>query len=441
MVMSSASVDDDCRLQQARRDYLWVSIWFGIGHGCVTTPVVFATSALGEHIGSIGNSALFAAMLFCGLCISVKASAVLGIQKALGVGMAFNVVYIGSFVLAVEALSAGDHESALFTFTAGSVCGGFGAALLWTSQGGFLSRSAAMLASIQKDTKLEDASAELASMFGFWFLAFEVACKLGFTGLQVAGLRLRSAASAYGLIAAGSALALGTTSRVPPESDVNTSGGSKFLATVSLWTNPLIWLTGFTSVTFGLCAAYVNGYVTAHFATKTLGKSHLGALSALTCAAGALFIKLFDAIIASIGKVNVVTLGTACMALLVVISECTTWTDQKAVIVLIFVLQGAGRAVYESVNRSIFADRFRGENTEGAFANMYFQMSMSSIVGYALLSVNPTLVGSAALLCALLAPVALRVADRIDATRLEDHTTELRMRTPFSQENVDGVKA
>eukprot|EP00928_Gymnodinium_smaydae_P030061 TRINITY_DN22454_c1_g2_i5.p1 TRINITY_DN22454_c1_g2~~TRINITY_DN22454_c1_g2_i5.p1 ORF type:complete len:429 (-),score=40.01 TRINITY_DN22454_c1_g2_i5:121-1407(-) len=414
--MASASTVND-GLSEARRDYRWVSVWFSIGHGCVTTPLVFATSALGDSIGSIGNSALYAATLFCGLCISVKATSVLGIQKALGFGMLLYVVYVVAFVGAVAAFNAGNQQAASILYVAGSVCGGLGAGLLWTSQGGYLARCAAMMALIQDGLRPQDASTELASSFGFWFLAFEVACKLGFAGLQELGLGITSAASLFAVLSAVSALFLGLTARVPSERDTNKSSESKFLATVSLWSNPRIWLISFTSVTFGFSAAYLNGYVTAHLATKVLGESSLGALSALTCATGAAFVKVFDLFTTSIGKVGIVAIGTASMALLALLSQLTPLTDMASIIVVLFVLQGAGRAVYEAVNRSLYADHFKGEDTEGAFANMFFQMSVSSIVGYALVPVHPVYVAIATIACGLIAPAALVLVQRLDEAR------------------------
>merc|ERR1712194_298975 len=42
-----------------------------------------------------------------------------------------------------------------------------------------------------------------------------------------------------------------------------------------------------------------------------------------------------------------------------------------------YVLQGCGRAVYESTNRGIFADFFPGEKANGAFANQMLQSTLS----------------------------------------------------------------
>lgn len=55
---------------------------------------------------------------------------------------------------------------------------------------------------------------------------------------------------------------------------------------------------------------------------------------------------------------------------------------------LIFsVLQGSGRAVYESTNKAIFSDFFNGADAQGAFANCFFQMSVASALCFLLQTV------------------------------------------------------
>jgi len=51
-------------------------------------------------------------------------------------------------------------------------------------------------------------------------------------------------------------------------------------------------------------------------------------------------------------------------------------------LVILYLLQGSGRSVYESTNKAVFADFFVGSKTEGAFANNMLQGSIAFAISY-----------------------------------------------------------
>jgi MFS family permease len=171
------------------------------------------------------------------------------------------------------------------------------------------------------------------------------------------------------------AIVSGSLEETPPP---KASFGSALVSAISLWRDPIIWLLAPTNFCFGFSAALMNGYVNAAIAVPVLGRTWVAGLTALTVMVSIICARLFGKLAARVGSLPVVSTGalaffTISCSLLALGGGCGSWNEA---LVLLYCLQGVGRAVYESTNRALFANFFP-EDTEAAFANCMLQSALS----------------------------------------------------------------
>lgn len=250
-----------------------------------------------------------------------------------------------------------------------------------------MAHSATMLA--DSGISREAATSELAGEFAFYYLVLEVIGKLAFSFLQRLGLEVWHIGGLYTFISLAAMLLLCGIDKVARSGEEDADGqargrGSTFaklLATVRLWRDPKIWLLSPTNITFGFSAAYLNGYFNAVYEAPELGTQALGLLCACTVGCAAVFAKVYGWLGKTYGKGVPITVGAlsfACIPILVLSTNCCKGFGWWMLI--FYVLQGSGRAVYESTNKAVFSDFFPGEDTEAAFSNCAMQMSVASAI-------------------------------------------------------------
>jgi len=388
---------------------------FAVNHGVVTTPLAVATSTLGMNVAAVGNGLLYVFTLFSSLLLGAPATASLGPKNSLSLGMLLYTVYAAGFGVSA---SLADGSTAQWTiFTLGSACGGVAAGILWTAQGSFFAGTATRLAEASGSSR-EAATSNLATSFASLYLGFEVASKLAFSALRALGLDVWVIGALYTSLGAAALLSM---ERVH---DVGSPGTrepkAKLAAAVSLWSDPVIWLLAPTNLAFSFSSAYMNGYVNGTYATQELGGVLVGFLSAMTALAGAVLVQAYRPLGDSAGKGPVVTLGAIslfCIPLLsFTLSCCNGWGWW---LLSLYLLQGSGRAVYESTNRAIFSDFFPGEKTEGAFANCMLQSSAAFAACFFLqTSLSGQQLETIIVGLTLLAPVGYVLAQQLRSERL-----------------------
>jgi MFS family permease len=155
----------------------------------------------------------------------------------------------------------------------------------------------------------------------------------------------------------------------------------KAMAAVELMPDVRVWLLSFTNLTFGFCAAFMNGYVNEHYVAKStaFNESAIGFLTAITAIVAGFSSPVFAKMSTRFGKGWVVLFGSVAfisIPLCVIFAHVETW---GVGILLFFVLHGLGRGVYESTNKVVFADFFPGK-APGAFANCMMQNSFAFAV-------------------------------------------------------------
>lgn len=366
--------------QQLRANFFRMSIVFALNHGCATTPILFATSVLDSSVGYWGNATLFFCTMLSSLFVAVPIVSALGAVGGLLFSMCLYSIYATCFALA--ALSVGQSITGVWVqwvlFCGGSMCAGVAAGVLWTAQGEYFGRTKAALAQVEGRAQ-EEVSATLAGDFSFWYLIFEVGCKLSVAALQSLGVQTWVIGFCFAATAIAASVQASSIPHFEDESDAcSPRSHAKLVECIRLWGDVKIWLIAPLNLTFGFSAAFMNGYVNANFAKTELGVASIGLLGALTCFAAAVFARSCGFAGATLGQGPVIFAGSLCFVYIplsiLLLGCCAGW---RWWIITLYIAQGGGRAIYESTVRAVISDMFSLENTSGAFASAMLQSSLS----------------------------------------------------------------
>lgn len=373
----TTKLSQDSTSAAVRRNWHRLSIFVALNQGCVTTPRCFATSLLDQDVGFYGSALLYIFTCLCSLFVSCPLLTSLGQRYGLFLAMVLYSLYVGLFALATSLPAGSDGQWA--TFLPASCLGGAAASLLWTAQGGYFGRSVTALTEAAQLSR-QSATAEQASVFAAYFLAFEGSFKL----LSACALSYDLPPFAVFMVCLG----FGAASSLGAFTLLDFGGGQaglarpstseKLLGAVRLWADPVLWCLAPTNLTFGFSAAFLHGYVNARFTKPQLGAEFAGYFAAATAFLAAVLSQGFGlASVRTGSKGPFVLLGSGCflaIALVVSMADLSSW---GLWLVVPYALQGCGRAVYESTNRGVWADLFPGAAAEGAFANMMVQTTLS----------------------------------------------------------------
>ena len=353
--------------EEIEQNFLLMGLLFAMNHGVVTTPLAVSTTLLQLETATFGNGLLYVVTLLSSLLLGAPVVGQLGPKGGLTFGMFFYCLYIACFA---GSLYFTGQE---WLFTAGSACGGLAAGVLWTAQGTYFASSAAALSATGKSR--DEATADLSGQFAFSYLFLEVLSKLGFSVLQTFGIEVSFIAGLYFLLAMLSLVLMQIWIYDLPSGATSTAKPlDKALAAISLWSDPAVWLLAPTNLSFGFCAAYMNGFVNARFAAAELGQESVAFLGAITALTAAFLAKAYGPLSSKVGKGSIISLGAGCAIAIPVLTYggCVGWGWS---LLSLYFLQGSVRAVYESTNRATFSDFFPGQS-EGAFANCMLQSSL-----------------------------------------------------------------
>jgi MFS family permease len=381
--MSDEALLGQAEAARLQRQFTAVATLFALNHGTVTTPLVYASSTLRTTAAYNGNAMLYVGTIVSSLFVGSGFVNTFGAKKSLLFAMGMYTIYVLLFGVSANlctgdmttAPSCDDEALQASIFILASILGGFGAGVMWTAQGAFFADYAQALAQETGET-VEKKNAELGGWFAVLYLSFEVLSKLTATLLEkgfgweprdfffgFAGVALATCA---GLASIGMRQALGPSSKCT----------DKVALALQLFPDPKLWLLSLTNLTFGFAAAFLNGYVNQHYTQVQLDQGLIGFLAAITATTAALGSHFFGWLGAQVGKGPVVLIGSLCFCaipLCVLLFDVSDWGYG---LVAFYLLQGVGRAVYESTNKAVFADFFP-ENAPGAFANCIMQSSLS----------------------------------------------------------------
>jgi MFS family permease len=422
-----------------RRNFQRMSFAFAACQAMVTTPIGFATSVLDPGCAQVCTGVLMLASMLSSLLIGAPVVSTLGAWRALLLAMTCSSSYAALFAFAAQ-VEPGSVEQWI-SYGTGSVLMGCGSGILWTAQGAFFSDTSALVAELEGQPP-EKVTSSLSSQFAVTLLVLEITVKLSASVLQGTFLQwqlscplinLNTMFSIFATLAAAMIGAMGFLVSAPYKLQSARSGGSpnvsqKVKEAFQLWASPEIWFLSFTNLTFGFCAGYMNGFVNGSFAkpSPTFGARSIGALLAMTAFVASAASAAFGLLAQKAGKLCVIAIGAASFAaipLAVLLFHPDEANGYWGVWLLtLYVLQGTGRAVYESTNKAVFADFFPGAKSTGAFANCMMQNSVAFFASFILQRALPPkqdgILAWIVLALAVLAVPGYLIARKINSRRL-----------------------
>jgi len=370
------------------RSFVWMSIWFSLNHGAVMGALALASSVLGTDLGGTGSGTLYLVYTCTALILASGVNQRLGPKVTLVVGLILYTGYLACFLLAVL---CGD-TCAWVVFNGGSALGGFAAGIYWIAQGSYFALCARAYAEARGET-FGTATSYFSGIFAFIYLALEVVAKLGsYAVLEAYGEDNSSKAHAliFSIYTAAAAVSAAGMYFVPEAPGVEErrggNWGDKALSAIRLLIlDPRMRYLAPTNITFGFVSSFSTNVVNAKIIKEYMGESAVPLVSAMLSGIAA-------AAAMPLGRLGNIT-GTKAPSMLIglgmLAAECAVYlafSEEQlgtwAIITMLTVAQGLGRAMWEGVNRGITADFFDGEQREAAFANIVLQMGTASTIGF-----------------------------------------------------------
>jgi len=394
-----------------RENFGFMSIIFGIGHGTTTAALSYASSSMDARVAYVGNGILYLLMLLSSMFFAVPVSITIGNKGSIVLGFFLYSLYLFGFAYAVVSASASPAQ--WWFFCTSSAMGGIAAGLLWTAQGAYMSHSSAAVSEEEQNTR-KVTNGELATTFAFWYLLFEVLLKAVFSLAMSGGSSAAVVLFAFAGLTLASSAAMMLVANIQLVTDKTMI--ARMLDAPRLWSNVRTWLLSPTNFTFGMSAAFVQGYFNANYGAVQLGPASIGWCNAFLVVVAIAASRFYGSLRERFGTGLPISIGAAAFALvptLVLTTGCSHW---GLWLLVIYGLQGAGRACYENTNKALFADTFPGADTEGAFANCVLQFSFASAVQYFLSAVlTGTALEIIVIVFALSTPLAYLANTSLDA--------------------------
>jgi hypothetical protein len=276
----------------------------------------------------------------------------------------------------------------------GAIVGGVGAGMLWKAQGVWFSRAAQNYANCSSSgdmpMTLDDSNSQFAGIFAFVLLVEETLFTVLATILiHVCGFSWTIVFALYAAVAVAATVRMCTrtpTQTTDPPEHAQNQNCCKATAALSLLVNDpkMKYMIGF-NVAFGFAGAFLNSFVSGEVVPLALGDdSFVGVLVAIHNSVAAVAAIVFGQFLSPrYGKGVVLTLGAHAFGgvafLFLIQPDLTKWN--WPLLVLVYSLQGVGRATFEGELKAVFADFFSYEK-EGAFANIILQNGIGSAFGY-----------------------------------------------------------
>lgn len=338
------------------RNFFVMSAAFAVNHGCVVACLAYASTELGNEMGSVGSGILYVCYAVTAFFVSKPLVTTLGPKLGLFAGVFGYFIYVLGFCIAVASKYI-FVDAAWLVSSISAAIGGIAGGLLWTAQGRYFSRHA-KLYSESSGIPVEKVNATFAGVFATMFLGLEMCTKLLGT---VIFLMVPAGASflVFSLYTAASLVACVFVAGLDDLDDKPTWDFS--YQTVSYHAGAaarLVWLDGRMALivpfqlAFGFCSSFVPYYVfgTVIAGSDSLGSSYVGLLSALIVLTGASMAIPSAWAANKFGKPLVMTVGGLCLAytgfafFIFSDAQLGTW----AAIVPLLIIYGIGRGTWVS---------------------------------------------------------------------------------------------
>ena len=188
-LLSSNLNDNTCAV--LRDDLFWnfllFSISFSIVHATVDGVLVYATAELGALLGAVSGGMLYLCYSFSSLFLAKSLLYKLKSRRAVLLGMVCLLTYVSTFLIAL--VRPGIKWVVCII---GSICGGFGAGIMWTAQGSYYALNSSlyiMSSNLNHDDNCEATRDTVLNSFAAYFagiyLSSEAVCKMLITALYI----------------------------------------------------------------------------------------------------------------------------------------------------------------------------------------------------------------------------------------------------------------
>mmetsp|Transcript_23478 Transcript_23478/g.35647 ORF Transcript_23478/g.35647 Transcript_23478/m.35647 type:complete len:478 (+) Transcript_23478:131-1564(+) len=359
-------------------NFFIMAVLFSANHGTVVSCLSLATSRLGE-VGAWQSGLLYVFYTISGVFGGSYIVKTLGGRNGMILGMILYLFYVGCFLAA----TLFPNLEQIIAFV-GAAFGGIGAGFLWIAQGNYFTEAAKRhAADLAQD--VSDSTSYLAGIFGFIYLAFEVLLRLS-SSVLITFLDWRAIFALYTGIAFATTVGMTFVISYPKEEDA-TSVLNQATATIQLLIkdSKMKYMIGMNAV-FGFAVAFLNSYINGEVLAVALKDSEsrfVGIFSSWTALVAAL-VSLMTSFSSTRGSISIVS-GILCFSLIsfsfLIFPDSTTWNIWG--LIVIYTLQGIGRATFESTLKATFATYF-AEHSTGAFGNIILQNGLASAIGYIL---------------------------------------------------------
>lgn len=382
-------------------NFYLMSLFFSLNHGTVTALIALATSKLGGHTGNLSSGVLYAAYTLSAMFLAAPIVHISGLKGGIVLGLFMYCFYVVAFMLARF------DSIEIPAVCIGALLGGCAAGFLWTAQGGFFSSTCKTLARLSGKEE-GDITTKLGGKFAFIYLSGEVTMKVlstvidsikGADGYLNAVFCTVALGSTIGMlfvndcedhqaekpddISSTSAPTASTKQPKPPltrKMFISKAGAASKL----LFTDPKMIFLYPAQIVFGFMGVYLNGYANTNVVKDVLGggnDKYVGVLTAIVAAVAA----VSSGVLGLVGKKIKLPLMVLGGAVWMVEAFIFMMPNERLGVwgycILLYTLHGIGRSVWESTNKSVFADFF-GSNAPAAFANVIFSNGLSGALGF-----------------------------------------------------------
>mmetsp|Transcript_94417 Transcript_94417/g.270387 ORF Transcript_94417/g.270387 Transcript_94417/m.270387 type:complete len:531 (-) Transcript_94417:337-1929(-) len=435
------------------RSHLYLCICFGLAQGATITSITYATTFMGETVGSYCDGVFFGSFTIVSLTIAIPIvrHKRVGYLRCYRAALVLFIVYEGLLWVSWMKGTSDDNGQRTIAYLA-SFLGGTGFSLHWTAQSALYQSTARQYAAARR-LKVEMINHSFSGIFVAIYLCFEVVCKLGAScllkfandpwnkffvlficcalaafvnsfhlidprdasfgaekGTVVSNGRDQSnkeASNTAGLSAPDNEANLGVSLDCIGAFIFQDSMDRAYEVPNLLQYNVNLQCLLPISITFGITAGFLYTYYYDQTVATYLGEEAVGIVSALSPLVSSMASIPLTNLTLSVGRNVVVFLGSLSFAIIAVLY--LIWDDSQLgnwpTCLFINFSMGVGRAVWENTNKAIFADVFSPSDAPSAFAAMYM---VTGLLTFASLFVFPniplewmcwSIIISAALMC------------------------------------------
>lgn len=395
------------------RHFMVMAVLFSINHGCVVAVSGLASADFGVSIAAVANGILYFMYTFSSLLLAVPLVEIYGPKKVLALGLWMYCFYLLAFGIIVASPDMSDGIKYVIVIV-GSTMGGVGAGGLWSAQGAYFANAAAQY-SKETGEKPEKVNGTFGGYFAFVFVGTEIIMKVLSSVIRDVWDSYNATIFVFWFYVVASALAsigimfvkalpkkeLSIEDNAGPRPSFGKLMCKKLMGMRTILTNPRIWLLSPLNLAFTYAVSYVANEFSGVIGPALAGEDNVGYLTAIIPGTAMILSIPFARLARYIGNAPIMWLG--CFAFFIIgvlgyaldTKEFVYKSDTGKMVsvmgpalnlgelIVLYMVFGIGRAVYESTNKAVYADFFPTDRA-GAFGLVAFESGLFGAVGFLL---------------------------------------------------------